>query len=207
MTQLFDLQPKKWPKQERSKATFDALVEACTLVLPRLGYAGTTTNHIADAAGVGIASLYEYFPGKDALIAQVVEKFSEQLLQQLMLKAEAIWGAPENQLMRLWLYAIYDTLNANKDLYRVLSYEVPFTYQIHKMKDIGEKLILFSEALQTGALPILPHKQSRASLYLIVSLVSGALSQWVLDPPQDVPLEELISELSNKLNQWIFEKR
>ena len=206
MTQVFELQPKKWPKQARSQATFDALIEACTLVLPSLGYAGTTTNHIADAAGVGIASLYEYFPGKDAVIVQVIERYSEQILNQLMIKAESIWGTPEDQLMRLWLYAIYDTLNANKELYRVLTFEVPFTHQISHMKDIGEKLVLFSEALQAGAMTILPRKQSRASMYLIVSLVSGALSRWVLDPPQDVTIDELISELSNKLNQWIFEE-
>ena len=51
MSQPFDLTPKKLPKQARSRATFDAVVDACALVLPQQGYAGTTTNHIAEAAG------------------------------------------------------------------------------------------------------------------------------------------------------------
>ena len=54
--------------QRRAQLTFDALVEACARLLPELGYAGVTTNHVAEAAGVGIASLYEYFPGKDAIV-------------------------------------------------------------------------------------------------------------------------------------------
>ena len=55
----FALRPRKLPAQRRSQQTFDAIVEAGTQLLPLLGYAGTTTNHIAERAGVNIASLYE----------------------------------------------------------------------------------------------------------------------------------------------------
>jgi AcrR family transcriptional regulator len=53
---------KKLPSQRRSRATVDALVEACTWLLPRRGFAGTTTNHIAARSGVSFASLYDYLP-------------------------------------------------------------------------------------------------------------------------------------------------
>ena len=46
-------------------------------------------------------------------------------------------------------------------------------------------------------MPILQRKQSPASMYLMVSLVSGALSCWVFDPPEDVTMDELITELSD----------
>ena len=78
-----DFAPKKIPAQRRSRDTFEALVEACTRLLPEQGYAGTTTNHIADRAGVGIASLYEYFPGKDAIVAQVAERLVQRVLARL----------------------------------------------------------------------------------------------------------------------------
>ena len=47
-------EPKKLPRQQRAQATFDALVDATARVLVRRGYAGTTTNHIAEAAGVDL---------------------------------------------------------------------------------------------------------------------------------------------------------
>lgn len=65
------LSPRKKPTQERSRATVDALVQATADILVRDGYAGLTTNRIAERAGVNIASLYQFFPGKEALVAEV----------------------------------------------------------------------------------------------------------------------------------------
>src|ERR1051325_8556080 len=63
------LSPRKTPRQERSRATVEALLEATTDILVRGGYAKLTTNRIAERAGVNIASLYQYFPGKEAIAA------------------------------------------------------------------------------------------------------------------------------------------
>ncbi|RKH06280.1 TetR/AcrR family transcriptional regulator [Corallococcus sp. CA047B] len=65
------LSPRKTPLQERSRATVDALVQATADILVRDGYAKLTTNRIAERAGVNVASLYQFFPGKEALVAEV----------------------------------------------------------------------------------------------------------------------------------------
>ena len=49
----------------------DALLEATADILIREGYAKLTTNRIAERAGVNIASLYQYFPGKEAIVAEL----------------------------------------------------------------------------------------------------------------------------------------
>ena len=63
--------PRKLPRQERSRFTVDAILEAATDILVRDGYARLTTNRIAERAGVNVASLYQYFPGKDAIVAEL----------------------------------------------------------------------------------------------------------------------------------------
>ncbi|RKH13045.1 TetR/AcrR family transcriptional regulator [Corallococcus sp. CA053C] len=65
------LSPRKTPLQDRSRATVDALVQATADILVRDGYAKLTTNRIAERAGVNVASLYQFFPGKEALVAEV----------------------------------------------------------------------------------------------------------------------------------------
>ena len=64
-------------KQDRSRSTVAALLEAAARVLERHGYAGASTNRIAEAAGTSVGTLYEYFANKeavyDALIAQEIE--------------------------------------------------------------------------------------------------------------------------------------
>jgi len=68
------LSSRKMPQQARSRATVDAILEAAADILIRQGSARLTTNRIAERAGVNIASLYQYFPGKDAIIAELRER-------------------------------------------------------------------------------------------------------------------------------------
>src|SRR5262249_38252823 len=63
--------PRKTPRQDRSRATVDAILEATADILVRHGYAKLTTNRIAERAGVNVASLYQYFPGKEAIVAEL----------------------------------------------------------------------------------------------------------------------------------------
>jgi AcrR family transcriptional regulator len=71
VTRRARLSPRKRPGQERSRATVEALLEATTDILSREGAGRLTTNRIAERAGVNIASLYQYFPGKHAILAEL----------------------------------------------------------------------------------------------------------------------------------------
>lgn len=63
--------PRKSPKQERSAATVEAILQAATYILLRHGWEGLTTNRIAERAGVNIASLYQYFPNKQSIVIEL----------------------------------------------------------------------------------------------------------------------------------------
>ena len=45
------------------------------------GYDKAYTNRIAAAAGVSIGSLYQYFPSKEALVAAVIDRHTQELTQ------------------------------------------------------------------------------------------------------------------------------
>lgn len=76
-------QPRKKPRQQRAAATWDAILEAAAQLFQRSGYAGTTTNKVAERAGVSIGSLYQYFPNKDALLVALAERHLGEASQQL----------------------------------------------------------------------------------------------------------------------------
>jgi AcrR family transcriptional regulator len=59
---------RRSPKQARSRATWDAIVEAAAQILERHGADGLTTNDVAERAGVSIGTLYQYFPDKQAIL-------------------------------------------------------------------------------------------------------------------------------------------
>ncbi|AZP11316.1 TetR/AcrR family transcriptional regulator [Undibacterium parvum] len=56
------------PRQARSRQMVERLLNATLVLLERTGIAELSTNHIAQEAGVDIASLYRYFGSKEAIL-------------------------------------------------------------------------------------------------------------------------------------------
>jgi AcrR family transcriptional regulator len=72
--------PRKIPQQKRARETVDAIVEAATRICREQGYAATNVNEVARVAGVSVGSLYQYFPSKEALVAEVGRRLGQRML-------------------------------------------------------------------------------------------------------------------------------
>ena len=79
---------RKEPRQARSRATTDAMLDAAARILGDRGWAGLTTNAVAETAGVSIGSLYQYFPNKLALIEAVRRRHFDEVLAVLRAAAD-----------------------------------------------------------------------------------------------------------------------
>ncbi|WP_406414138.1 TetR/AcrR family transcriptional regulator [Streptomyces halstedii] len=66
------LQPRRKPRQVRAELTRERILTAAAHVFAEYGYAAGTTNRIAERARVSIGSLYQYFPNKDAVLAELL---------------------------------------------------------------------------------------------------------------------------------------
>lgn len=66
------LEPRKQPRQVRAELTRERILAAAAHVFAEFGYAAGTTNRIAERARVSIGSLYQYFPNKDAILAELL---------------------------------------------------------------------------------------------------------------------------------------
>jgi AcrR family transcriptional regulator len=82
MARTTSAEPRKLPRQRRSAETVDRILAAAARIFDELGYSGTTTNHVAEGAGVSIGSLYQYFPNKDALLVALAERHVDDLAEQ-----------------------------------------------------------------------------------------------------------------------------
>lgn len=71
--------PRKLPKQSRSKALVEAVLDAAARILTDQGRDALTTNAIAHAAGVSVGSLYQYFPNREAILAALVHRHGHRI--------------------------------------------------------------------------------------------------------------------------------
>ena len=72
------LRPRKKPVQARAVETYAWMLEATTQILEGQGIGAFNTNLVAERAGVSIGSLYQYFPGKDALLIALMRHEKER---------------------------------------------------------------------------------------------------------------------------------
>lgn len=63
---------------------------ATAATLAERGLDGTTTNHIAEQAGVSIGSLYQYFPDKQALLEALLTRMGQDVSRRFRERAERV---------------------------------------------------------------------------------------------------------------------
>ena len=116
--------PRREPRQERSKQTVEAVLEAVRVVARREGAGAVTTNRIAEAAGVSIGSLYQYFPDKHAIFTTLHQRHVEQV-RAVIERALAAHGASIEDFSRVLIEGLSDLHAADPELHELVTAEVP----------------------------------------------------------------------------------
>ena len=114
---------RKAPRQQRSRDTVEAIVQASAHILGRRGWAGLTTNEVAEVAGVSIGSLYQYFPDKLSLIEAVRRRHFQDGLAAL--RAAEDGGTPRAQRIESIVEGMIELHGRNPALYHTLLEEAP----------------------------------------------------------------------------------
>jgi AcrR family transcriptional regulator len=126
--------PRKHASQERSRATVDALVEATARTLVREGYDKASTNRIAQVAGVSIGSLYQYFPGKEALVVAVVERHQQDIMRGVRRALAMAASEPIAKGMRRIVAAAVEAHRVDPKLHHVLAEQIPRTGRLEHVE-------------------------------------------------------------------------
>ncbi|MEZ4442363.1 MAG: TetR/AcrR family transcriptional regulator [Polyangiaceae bacterium] len=190
------LAPRKRPRQARARATVEAILEATARILVRRGWAGTTTNHVAECAGVSVGTLYEYFPSKEALVHALVTRHLDEAEARLSALASGLATEPPSLegLVRAIVATMLELHEAAPRLHRVLFDEVPHPPAIRAR-------VRAIEEAQTDALAaVLPRlteiEEPRVTAQVIVALLEALAHRWVLTPGADpLPRVRMQAEL------------
>ena len=113
-------QAKETRLSGRSRATVDALVEATARILVREGFDKASTNRIAEVAGVSVGSLYQYFPSKEALVAAVMERHQQEIMQIVRGELAEILAEPVERAVRKLVAVAVKAHRVDPRLHRVL---------------------------------------------------------------------------------------
>jgi AcrR family transcriptional regulator len=142
--------PRKNASQERSRATVDALVEATARILVREGFDKASTNRIAEVAGVSIGSLYQYFPGKEALVAAVIDHHNQEIMQVVRDAMAEITSQPIKKAVRRLVAAAIEAHRVDPKLHRVLAEQIPRTGRLANEETFNREAFALLKAYLEG---------------------------------------------------------
>ncbi|WP_226364650.1 TetR/AcrR family transcriptional regulator [Pseudonocardia sp. ICBG162] len=197
---------RREPRQERSRAMVERIVAAGRDVLVTRGYDGTSTNRIAAAAGVSPGSLYQYFPDKDAVLTEVLDRYLDAMEARVSRAfldsvAAAGPGAGTAPAVRATLEALLDTFGEEPDLLRVIVEQLPRSPGgrraafAGRIDDLVTTVLLTRGAGDTDA--------ARAAAWTVVRTVEHLTTGYVLERPgfaRAVVVDELTALVAGYLD-------
>jgi AcrR family transcriptional regulator len=82
-------------------------------------------NRIAELAGVSVGSLYQYFPDKEALVAAVIDRHQQKIMQTVRGELADTMDQPLQQAARMLVAAAVKAHRVDPRLHRVLAEQIP----------------------------------------------------------------------------------
>jgi len=201
-----DLEPRRRPRQERARATVEAIVAAAAEVIAQEGYAAMTTNTVAARAGVSIGSLYQYFPNKQALLVSLLEEHLARVhpVVERSLEELADPGVPFVEAMRrMFVNLLSLHHDANPRLQRALGEEVPHPPHVREQHRRREAEYNARVAAILRARPDVRVENPEVAAQVLVQATS-ALSRWLAhDAPSGLDREAFIHEAVRLLTSHV----
>ena len=189
--------PRKIATQERSRATVDSLIEATARILVKEGFDKASTNRIAELSGVSIGSLYQYFPSKEALVAAVIERHQQQIMQTVRSELARVSNQPLHEAMRRFVAVAVKAHRLDPQLHRVLAEQIPRVGKLEKLETFSkENFGLFRDYLE-GVRDQLGIDDLELASFVCVTTIEALTHNAVLHPSKVLTndrMEALIDE-------------
>ncbi len=191
--------PRKSASQTRSRLTVDALLEATARILVTEGFDHASTNKIARVAGVGIGSLYQYFPNKEALVGAVVDRHSAATMQVVRTALAKVALRPVDEAIAALVRVGIDSHRVNPRLHRVLTEQVPRVGRLENIQAVGRETYALVRAYLEAHREELTVTDTDLAAFIIVTTVEALTHTAVVDRPDalsDVEADRLVDEVT-----------
>ncbi len=198
------ISPRKVPRQARSQATVDAILDATAQVLVERGYAAASTNAVAERAGVSVGSLYQYFPNKDALIAALQDRHVRQMLDVIEQQLDRHAGASLETAVRGMIEAVVEGHRIEAELHRVFDAQSrePRDWP-HAHDEVEQRVGRQLRQLLADHRDELVVSDVKLATFTLMHAVHALVHAAVLDRPSGMSLKALTGEITQMAMRYL----
>jgi AcrR family transcriptional regulator len=183
----------------------DDVLAAAAQVFEEVGYAGGTTNRIAQRAGVSIGTLYQYFPNKEALAVALLERHLARARHHFQEWVAQVVAEPHSlrETLRRFVEGMLALHSEGPRLQHVFLEETPLPPRIQETVFAFEKEAV---KLATGLLRLSPqvrHPCVQDASMMAVQAVKSLTHHLAAHPDQGLPREVFAGELVRMLEAYL----
>lgn len=186
------------PKQKRSIARFNHILDTADQLFAAQGYDNVSTNHIAGAAGVAVGSLYHFFPDKSAILQALLDRYSqkiEAIFPEDVAPPRVIEEVLGEMVTRLGAY-----MQENPNMDQIMLYDPQATNRLH------DQIVAWIEQMLGAQFPTLNAERRHLCAVTGVALVKGLLT--LSHPPTNIAPQivgtEIVRALTGYLQRFIL---
>lgn len=184
---------RKMPSQERSRFTVDAIIQASTYILMEAGWKGFTTNAIAERAGVNISSLYQFFPNKEAIVAELQKRHAAEMDDELYKVLDRI---PQQGSLKQVLTLLVDMIirkhKVAPAVHKAVSEEIPQTLKNNCAEQDNQLRLLFLDALK----PFMNNVPNpELAIHILAVTAHAIIHNITVERPHLLETQEIVNEL------------
>lgn len=200
---------RRMPSRNRGQMTVDCILQATEQIIREQGNTDTTTNKIADRAGVSISSLYQYFSNKDAIFLALYFRASGEVSKVLRRKTIEFVDKPIDEALSLLVDIALDVFEEHQYSLIHLSEQVPNLRAEIGHNALGKLIYEGSRMYMERHFSDADFEDAEVIYYFLQSTVFSAIRNYLLAQPENISRERFKKELSRMLVNYFrdFEPR
>ena len=201
-TKTDQLTPRRKPSQERSRDRVERILEATAALLVDTPVDKITTAAIAETAGVPIGSVYQYFPNKRAVLAELARRVMEQVdVKTASLIAEDFGVLPWDQAIDRAIDATMEGY-AEQPGYLQLLLSIRPTPEFRAITDESNERVAAMLAFHPALRALIPADRIQLVTRSAIQAVN-ALQDWALSEDDPDLANRIIGEMKALLKGYL----
>lgn len=195
---------RKQPSQSRSRATVETILDGCTRVLDQEGIQAATTSRIAEASGVSVGSLYQYFENRDAILNALQDREflrTFEMIQTHLLREK--FETPRD-LARTVVSSLLKLYRSAPGLHRVLALEGLRVTPTERVQAFDHRIVETLRAFFESTIFPIRRANKHAAAFVLYQSVRATMLAKILEEPPGIGDDVLVEELTDLVVSYLI---
>lgn len=196
---------RRIPQQARSREKYEAVLDACTLVLARLGYQKTSMLELSLESGVAVPTIYQYFENKESIFLAWIDRVIDQILNQIVILEDTLDSDSRADHVEVLMRGGLMAVGQFRQSIRELLSGVPHALSSQLVATMEEKTLAMLKQLFSQQIEEMGEEKFNRKLVTLVRLIIGYFLQLALNDERELDVQLESSELIEVVNSYLLE--